>query len=116
MNAVAVTLLKLWEAGSFPMDLSSEIKVLAAISILKEVRVWWDYTGMIVPYFQRCEIPDTSGVLHNVSVGIYFAKDATSDSAAVAVAVAGVLVALVLVIAASTLIVVFGMGRLVHIE
>ena len=62
----------------------------------------------------RCEIPDASGVLRDVSVGIYFAEDpATSSSAGtVAGAVVGVLLVLALMVAISAMVVIFGMGRL----
>ena len=79
------------------------------------VGLYWNDSTIFPIGIYRCEIPDASGVLHNVSVGIYFAKDtATPNSTAVAGIVVGVLLALMLIIAISALVVVFGMGRLVY--
>ena len=78
------------------------------------VGLYWNDSAIFPTGMYRCEIPDASGVLRNVSVGIYFVKDAatTNSTATVAGAVVGVLLALVLMVAISAVVVVFGMGRL----
>ena len=77
--------------------------------------LYWNDSAIFPTGMYRCEIPDASGILHNVSAEIYSAKDindaTTNSTATVAGAVVGVLLALVLMIAAA-LVVVVGMGRL----
>ena len=80
------------------------------------VGLYWNDSATFPTGMYRCEILDASGVLRSVSVEIYSAKDindaTTNSTAAVAGAVVGVLLALVLMVAVSALVVVFGMGRL----
>ena len=78
------------------------------------VGLHWNDGATFPTGMYQCEIPDASGVLHNVSVGIYFVKDtaATNSTATVAGAAVGVLLVLVLMVVVSALVVVFGMGRL----
>ena len=77
------------------------------------VGLYWNDNATFPTGIYRCEIPDATGVLHNISVGIilYLAQDATSNSAAVAGAIVGVLLAVVLVIAMSGLIVILQMRK-----
>ena len=81
------------------------------------VGLYWNDSATLPTGMYRCEIPDASGILRNVSITIYSAMDninspgATSNStAAVAGAVVGVLLILVLMIAAA-LVPVVGIGR-----
>ena len=78
------------------------------------VGLYWNDSATFPTGTYWCEIPDASGILRNVSVGIYFVKDTatTNSTATVAGAVVGVLLVLVLMVAVSALVVVFGMGRL----
>ena len=82
------------------------------------VGLYWNNSATFPTGTYRCEIPDASGILHNVSVEMYSAEDITSpgattnSTAAVAGAVVGVLLALVLMAAISALVVVFGRRRL----
>ena len=82
------------------------------------VGLYWNDSATFPTGTYRCEIPDASGILRNVSVEIlYSAKDITSpgattnSTATVAGAVVGVLLVLVLMVAAA-LVVVVGIGRL----
>ena len=73
-----------------------------------------NYTCQATITFSLLRDPITTASSNSVSVAIYFAEEpATSNPAAtVAGAVVGVLLALALMVAASALVVVFGMGRL----
>jgi hypothetical protein len=78
------------------------------------VGLYWNDGATFPVGVYRCVIPDASQVLRNVSVRIYFAEVAAAPNSAatVAGAIVGVLLALVLIVAVSAMVVIFGMGRL----
>ena len=78
------------------------------------VGLYWNDNTTLPTGVYCCELLDASGITRKVFVGIYdnmMQDSSTSDSAEVAGAVVGVLIAVVLVIAVSALVVVFKIRR-----